>query len=55
MTLKNAAVLFALGWALFWASALGLIAFIPLWFALALLACALGMIPLALRKVSAEP
>jgi len=53
MTLKNAAFVFAAGWTLFWSSALGLTTLFPLWLALVVLACGLGMIPLAVRKVSA--
>jgi predicted membrane protein len=46
---RLAAVLFVAGWTLFWAAALNVIAFVPLWLALACAIAGLLMLPLSMR------
>jgi predicted membrane protein len=53
--LRLAAALFVAGWALFWASVLNLIAFVPLWLALAFAIAGLLMIPLSMRQKTSAP
>jgi hypothetical protein len=47
---RLAAVLFVAGWALFWAVALNVIAFVPLWLPLACAIAGLLMLPLSMRR-----
>jgi predicted membrane protein len=52
---RLAAVLFVAGWTMFWAAALNLIAFIPLWLPLACAIAGLLMIPLSMRRKESAP
>jgi hypothetical protein len=49
---RLAAVLFVAGWASFWAAALNLIAFVPLWLALSCAIAGLLMLPFSIRRES---
>jgi hypothetical protein len=49
---RLAAVLFVAGWALFWAAALNVVTFVPLWLALACAITGLLMLPLASKLKS---
>ncbi len=52
---RLAAVLFVAGWTLFWASALNLVTFVPLWVALSCAIAGLLMIPLSMRRKTLAP
>jgi predicted membrane protein len=52
---RLAAVLFVAGWTLFWASALNLIAFVPLWLALACIIAGLLVLTLSSRRAAPAP
>jgi hypothetical protein len=47
---RLAAALFVTGWTLFWASALNLVTFVPLWLALSCAIAGLLMIPPSMRR-----
>jgi hypothetical protein len=52
---RLAAILFVAGWALFWAVALNLVTFVPLWLALSCAIAGLLMIPLSMRRKTSAP
>ena len=47
---RLAAILFVAGWASFWAAALNLISFVPMWLALACAGAGLLMLPLTAKS-----